>query len=201
MATQRSQNINEFKFTVTEKRKESEIVGDNPKYMSCYFPVGENNQLILEKRENGEWYCIPKYSKGNSTNLTSVTLDPTRYRVKYFDTLNNARGLGSKKLVDVQVEYVVKLRFENGVANVGYGFNPHYYDCVAKEPGMKVERYRMHTSISPTNLVLTHLKTGRTFKTTNRFKNEAGMYFSCNMIDEANGKTVAEICWETYYKD
>lgn len=53
-------------------------------YMDLHF--------IAEKRDNGSYYCIPKYSKGNGTQMDFFKDNP---KAKFYDTLDEA--LGNKK--------------------------------------------------------------------------------------------------------
>ena len=130
--------------------------------------------------------------------------DERRYKVKYYASLKDALGKSKRELVEIETSYIVDINFNaEKKAYIEYGFEPHYYDCEAKDPGRPIERYRMHTSISPCNLILTHLQSGRVFKTgPARGKGEgiaAGLFFVCDFFE--NDVKVAEIHWESYYKD
>lgn len=189
-----------FKIKRIERKLKSELCKrTDAKYITCQF---ESDKLVLEY--NGtNWACIPKYSKGNSCHMNFVLDNETKYKVKYFATLADAIGKTKREFVNVEVEYEVDINFDdNKIANVGYGFKAHYQDCIAKEPGMPTEKYRMHHAISPCNLDLIH-SSGRIFKTGKGIGKgtgiEAGLYHYCDLFE--NNIKVAEIHWESYYKD
>ena len=102
----------------------------------------------------------------------------------------------AKKVEAFEME--VELEFnENCIANIGYGFNPHYYNCTAKDPGMPVERYRLHSAIKPhKGDTLTHVKSNRIFEVG---VSEGFLLYTAPLLE--NNKAVAKITYEDYYKD
>lgn len=50
--------------------------------------------VVCELRENGMYYCIPKYSRGNGTEMTFASLpeNQQRFRTRFFDSLDEALG-------------------------------------------------------------------------------------------------------------
>ena len=112
--------------------------------------------------------------------------------------MKNSFIFESNRRLGGQINMKVDLSFnEAKIANIGYGFNPHYYDCSAKEPGMPTEKYRLHSSITPRKGdTFTHIKSGRVFQIG---KSEGFLLYTVPLLE--NEKEVAKIAYEDYYKD
>ena len=64
---------------------------------------------------------------------------------------------------------------------------------------MKTEKYRLHKSIEPCNKTFTDIKSNRIFTTSQAETLQSGLHYKCNLLE--NNKIVAELFWESYYKD
>lgn len=90
-----------------------------------------------------------------------------------------------------------KLNFENKIIKTGYGFNAKMNQVQTYEPGLGMEKYRLHSSIQPRKGdKLTHLKSKRIFI----FGEKTGfIHYEIELLE--NGKIVGKLLFEDYYKD
>lgn len=90
-----------------------------------------------------------------------------------------------------------KIEFQNNNFQLKYGFNSKMNNVKTYEPGIGIEKYRLHTSIKPfKGDKLIHKKSNRTFI----FGNKTG--FVCYEIELLeDGKIVGKLHFEDYYKD
>lgn len=193
--------INKFSFKHISRKPVGIVdfnINNKPKYMAGTYI---DQKFICELTPTG-YKCISKYSGGNLTNMDFILDNIKKYGVKF---ANDIKVFTSRQLKFENVEEVLYVDFAfetkpdgTKYVNLGYGINPHYINCTAKDPGMPVEKYRLHKAISPSNKTFTHIKSGRVF-TTGNSRSDEGMYYTCDLME--NGVKVAEIYTETYYKD
>lgn len=90
-----------------------------------------------------------------------------------------------------------KIEFQNNNFQLGYGFNSKMNNVKTYEPGIGIEKYRLHSSIKPIKGdKLIHKKSNRTFI----FGDKSG--FVCYEIELLEDeKIVGKLFFEDYYKD
>lgn len=110
----------------------------------------------------------------------------------------STRQIGKSRDSITQLNITEQIGYNNfGELDLRYGFKAHFENCTAKDPGMPRENYRLHSSIHPRKGdKLTHVKSGRVFT----FGEPSGfVVYTIPLLE--NGKQVAIVHFEDYYKD